>query len=43
MELGKDEAGFWLEQASIGFQARDGEDTTTSLVAVRVRGHGLEL
>lgn len=30
--------GFQLEQASIGFQVRDGDDTKTKLVAGRVKG-----
>lgn len=30
--------GFQLEQTSIGFQVRDGDDTKTKLVAVRVKG-----
>lgn len=30
--------GFQLEQASTGFQARHGDNTTTGLVAMRVKG-----
>lgn len=43
MELGKEEAICQLEQASIDFPARDGDDTTARLVAVSVKGHVQEM